>query len=160
MEASLCSVEEIGRALEPLHEFWDHWGFEPWAEGPFAGVARRQRFVKDGFLGTIAEYMAWDCIAWRAGTHEEREALWRSIKPLPEIMTQRFLFLVDEPWTKRRVQSFSWGFKGYAEFYAYRPSPEGGIGGTGVKDLADLVDMGVRFSETGRAAKAEVEQAM
>lgn len=139
--------------LAPLDRFWDHWGFEPWSLGPFTGVAREQRFVKDGFLGPIAEYRAWDCVVWDAGTEEDREDLWRAVRPLPEIMTQRFVFLLENPWMERRIRSFSLGFRGYVEFYAYRPDGAGGSGTPGVKDLTDLVDMGVRFSITGNAAK-------
>ena len=147
------TLEEIGRILAPLDDFWDHWGFEPCSMGPFAGVSRRQRFIKDGFLGPIAEYRAWECILWDSGSEEDREILWKTVKPIPEVMTQRFVFLVENPWTMRRIRAFAFGFKGYLEFYAYRPLPEGGIGCTGVKDLTDLVDMGIRLSTTGHAAK-------
>ena len=153
MEQIPYTAYQVGRILEPLCEFWEHWGFEPWEYGPFAGVARRQRFVKDGFLGKIAEYRAWDYIIWCSGKAEDRETLWESITPIPEILTQRFLFLLDEPWTKRRIKSFFLGFKGYAEFHAYRPLPGGGIGCGDVKDLTDLVEMGIRLNETGHAAK-------
>lgn len=154
MERIPYTIEQIGRILEPLDDFWEHWGFEPWEHGPFAGVSRRQRFVKDGFLGKIAEYHAWECIVWQAGTAGERETLWNTISPLPEILTQRYLFLLDEPWTKRRIKSFFLGFKGYAEFYAYRPLPDGGFGCNDAKDLTELVAMGIRLSETGHAAKS------
>ena len=145
-------IAAIGRILEPLDDFWEHWGFEPWDKGPFTGVSRLQRFVKDGFLGPIAEYRAWDCIVWGSATAEDREILWKTLRPLPEIMTQRFVFLVDKPWAARRIRSFSLGFKGYAEFYAYRPTRDGGEGCMDVQDLTGLVDMGIRLSKTGHAA--------
>lgn len=153
MDAVPQTLDAIGRILEPLDAFWDHWGFEPWSRGPFIGVARRQRFIKDGFLGPIAEYRAWDCIVWASGTGEDREKLWRSLRPRPEVMTQRFVFLVENPWTERRIRSFLLGFRGYAEFYAYRPAPDGGRGCTDAKDLTTLVDMGIRLSLTGHAAR-------
>lgn len=147
------SIEETGRILESLDDFWAHWGFEPWRAEPFAGVSRVQRFVKDGFLGPIAEYGAWDCIVWASGTEEDRERLWKSIRPLPEIMTQRFVFLLDRPWAGRRIRSFTLGFKGYAEFYAYRPNCFGEPGRAEVKDLTALVDMGLSLGGADRAAR-------
>lgn len=145
-------VEEIGRLLASLDEFWEHWGFKPWSMGPFSGVSRVQRFVKEGILGPVAEYQAWDCIVWGSGTEEDRENLWKTLRPLEEIMTQRFVFIVPEPWDDRRIKSFFAGFKGYVEFYAYFPRPEGGLGTKEVKDLTGLVDMGIRLSKTGHAA--------
>lgn len=145
------SPEEIGRILEPLDDFWRHWGFESWEMGPLTGVSRRQHFIKDGFLARIAEYQAWDYIVWDSGTEEDRENLWRTMRPLDDVMTQRFLFIVAEPWTTRRIRSFYAGLKGYAEFYAYLPTGDGGRGATEVKDLTGLVDMGIRLGMTGHA---------
>ncbi len=144
------SPEEIGRVLASLADFWRHWGFEPWKTGPFTGVSRMQHFIKDGFLARIAEYRAWDYIVWEAGTAEDRETLWRGIRPLDDVMTQRFLFIVPEPWAKRRVKSFYAGLKGYLEFYAYLPTGDGGLGAVEIKDLTGLVDMGIRLGMTGQ----------
>lgn len=144
------SVDEIGGILRSLGEFWRHWGFEPWEQGPLAGVSRTQRFIKDGILGPVAEYKAWDCIVWDSGTEEDREQLWKTIRPCPDTMTQRFVFLVDAPWTRRRIRSFALGFKGYVEFYAYLPTQAGGLGCMDVKDLTGLVDMGMRLGKTER----------
>ncbi len=119
-----------------LGAFWDHWGFAPWRHGAFEGVARTQRFVKDGFLGKIAEYHAWDCIVWRCGTAAEREALWSSLRPVPDVMTQRFLFLLEDPWPGRRIRSFWLGVRGFAEFFACRPELEAD---TEPRDLTGLV---------------------
>jgi len=117
--------DDLAEFLAGQVPFWHHWGFKPWSEGPLAGVSRRQRFVKDGFLGPIAEYGAWDYIVWAYGREEDRGRLWKSLNPLPEIMTQRFLFVLPNPWPERRIRSFCLGFKGYAEFYAYWPgSPQ------------------------------------
>ena len=151
MENSLLPLDAVSRALEPVDGFWEHWGFSPWSRGNLAGVCRDQRFVKDGFLGKIAEYRAWDCIVWEAGSEEERDELWKRAAPMPEVMTQRFVFLVDDPWPERRIRSFSFGFKGFVEFYAYRPTFEGGRSHKGAKDLTGLVDMALRFSLTGKA---------
>jgi hypothetical protein len=127
-------------ALRELREFWEHWGFVPWDSPPFAGVSRLQRFVKNGILGRIAEFQAMDYIVLEGGTEEEREKLWRKRGPLPEIMTQRFLFLLENPWPERRIRSFALGFKGYLEFYSYRP---GGEGNFKARDLTGLVDLGL-----------------
>ena len=132
---------EPGKVFPALTGFWEHWGFVSWENGPFAGVARKQRFVKDGILGGVAEYHAWDYILWSPGTEAQREMLWRSLSPLPDVMTQRFLFLLDSPWPKRRIRSFWLGIKGFVEFYAYRP-------GSGAhddpKDLTGLVQLAMR----------------
>ena len=146
-------LDLIGNHLARIDDFWDHWGFEPWRQGALFGVSRMQRFVKDGFLGLIAQYQAWDCIVWQPGTGEDRKSLWDSMRPLEDVMTQRFLFLMEDPWPERRIKSFVLGFKGYVEFYAYRPTPDGGTSAKEVKDLADLVDMGLRLALTGHAAK-------
>jgi hypothetical protein len=95
-------------------------------------VARKQRFTKDGILGGVAEYHAWDYILWSTGSAAEREQLWRSLAPLPDVMTQRFLFLLDTPWPTRRIRSFWLGARGYVEFYAYWP---------GVSPREDPVDL-------------------
>lgn len=153
MEKMPHAVVDVGPMLEPLSEFWEHWGFEPWSFGNLAGASRLQRFVKDGFLGCIAEYRAWDCIVWNSGTEEDRETLWRSLKPMPEVMTQRFVFLSDAPWPKRRIRSFFLGFRGYAEFYAHNPLQPDGVASINAKDLTELVHMGIRFSVSGNAAK-------
>lgn len=144
------SLKTLRNVLAPLDDFWRHWGFAPWNMGPFTGVSRMQHFVKDGFLARIAEYRAWDYIIWDSGTEKDRENLWRTIRPLEDVMTQRFLFLVAEPWTIRRIKSFYAGLRGYAEFYAYLPTADGGLGSTEIKDLTGLIDMGLRLGLTRR----------
>jgi len=129
-------------ALGGLHDFWAHWGFEPWSESPFIGVSRRQRFVKSGLLGKVAEFYAWDGIVWVSATDEERAGLWYSRKAMPDIITQRFLFLLENPWAERRIRSFLLGFRGYVEFYAYYP---GSNFHPRVKDLTGLVDLGMNL---------------
>ena len=118
------NADRLPEALSRMTAFWDHLGFEPWNYGKLSGVVRRQRFVKGGFLGPIAEYGAWDHIVWQAGAAEDRENLWRSLVPRPEVMTQRFLFLRPEAQPGRRIKSFWPGFRGYAEFYEYWPGAE------------------------------------
>ena len=89
-------------------------------------------------MGPVAEYSAWEAIVWAPGTTEERENLWRSCVPLPDTITQRFLFLLENPWTKRRIRSFALGFRGFLEFYAYWP---GADSHPKVRDLTGLVDL-------------------
>lgn len=139
---------ELIETLEARADLWAYWGFEPWRSGSLRGVFRRQHFVKDGFLGKIAEYGAWDYIVWRAGGEAERQTLWNTVRPVAEIMTQRFLFVLPEPWPGRRVKSFWLGFKGYVEFFAYWP-----LAGPAAKevppDLSGLVDLALKPPRAG-----------
>ena len=146
------SLAAIRHCLASLDGFWEHWGFELWKQDSFVGVSRRQRFVKKGLLGPIAEYQALDYIVWESGSGEDRENFWNRLRPMENIMTQRFLFLVEIPWDRRRIKSFFAGLKGYAEFYAYLPTKDGGLGTKDIPDLTALVDMGIRLSVTGQAA--------
>lgn len=130
--------------LAGLNEFWGYWGFDPWSDGVLAGAVRRQRFVKDGFLGPIAEYGALDYIVWSCGDERDRAGLWRDVKPLPEVMTQRFLFLLPEPWPERRIRSFLFGFRGYVEFYAYWPVSQSPPNKNLPRDLTGLIDLALQ----------------
>lgn len=140
--SSLHCDTALGQQLAKHHDFWEYWGFVPWQQGPFVGVSRQQRFVKGGLLGTIAEYAGWDAIVWNVGTQEERDALWQTAKPIPDIMTQRYVFLVENPWPGRKIRSFAWGFRGYFEFYAYWPTFPAQ---RKVRDLTGLVDLALRI---------------
>jgi len=131
-------MEKIAQSLLSRKDFWKYWGFTPWEQPPFSGVCREQHFVKKGFLGPMAEFHAWEAIIWDTGTQPERESLWRSINPRPDVLTQRFLFLLDEPWKERRVRSFWLGLKGYVEFFACKP---GCTPHSKVQDLAGLVEL-------------------
>lgn len=153
-------ADDPAAQLSGLTEFWQYWGFKPWKQGPFEGVARMQHFVKDSFLGHIAEYNAWDYIIWTPGSAEEREELWNSLKPLSNAMTQRYLFLLENPWTKRRARSFYLGFKGYAEFYAYWPEPwehpdDPVSSQVEPQDLTGLVRLGMRQGVRREASERE-----
>lgn len=134
---------QLPAGLADLAGFWEHWGFEPWRQGPFAGVSRRQRFVKSGLLGPVAEYEAWEAVVWQSGSQEERQRLWRGLAPRPNIMTQRFLFLLAEPSAERKIRSFCLGFRGYVEFYFYWP---GRAGNPKAADLTGLVDLALKIA--------------
>lgn len=138
--------------LGGLQNFWNHWGFTLWSLPPFAGVCRVQRFIKNGFLGKIAEYQAWEAIVWQCGSQDARNLLWKNSKPMPEVLTQRFLFLVPDPWPERRIRSFFFGLRGYLEFYAYDPRPfppdcRTCMGHPKVQDLTGLVDLAVGLEQ-------------
>ena len=131
-------MEHIVHCLSTRHSFWEYWGFTRWERPPFHGVCREQHFIKKGFLGPMAEYHAWEAIIWQTGSESDREALWRSVSHRPDVMTQRFLFLLNEPWQERRVRSFWFGFRGYVEFYACKP---GDRAHDKAQDLAGLVEL-------------------
>lgn len=142
MSKAAINSGELAKTLAGQDAFWEHWGFEPWSNGILTGVTRRQRFIKDGFLGPIAEYGAWDYIIWDCGSEEDRTYLWKNLKSQPEVMTQRFLFVLPKPWRERRIRSFWLGFRGYIEYYAYWPdSPPNKELPT---DLTGLVDLALR----------------
>jgi hypothetical protein len=61
---------------------------------------------------------------------------------MPDIISQRFLFLLESPWTERRIRSFTLGLRGYVEFYAYYP---GSDFHPRAKDLTGLVDLGMNL---------------
>ena len=123
-------------------DFWQYWGFEPWRKNNLAGVFRRQHFLKSGLLGTVAEFYAHDIIIWETGLIEDRKKLWQESAPLPELITQRFLFLAPTPpMPPRRLRSFCLGLKGFLEFFAYSP-PQ--THHKLINDLVDLVDLAIK----------------
>lgn len=121
---------------------WSYWGFEPWNLGELSGVRRRVAFVKPALIGEVARYYAVDTIVWTAGSDASRENLWSSTHPVEDVMTQRFLFLIDREAPLFRIQSFMLGFKGYKEFHTYWP---GGKWNRRIKDLAPLVDKAIEI---------------
>lgn len=131
-------MEKIAQCLISRKDFWKYWGFTPWERPPFSGVCREQHFAKKGFLRPMAEFSAWEAIIWDAGTEPDRESLWRSVAPRPDVLIQRFLFLLEDPWQERRVRSFWLGLKGYVEFFACKP---GNAAHAKVQDLAGLVEL-------------------
>ncbi|MDR1359614.1 MAG: hypothetical protein LBJ82_01420 [Deltaproteobacteria bacterium] len=152
---AFCDSASLPALLAAAPGFWEHWGFVPWAEGQLSGVSREQHLIKDGFLGRIAEYRAFDCIIWNVGTARDRESLWRGLAPLPEVMTQRFLFLKDDPAPRRRVRSFWGGIRGFAEFYSFWP---GAAKENAPRDLSGLVLLALKMEHKGAldaAARAD-----
>lgn len=140
--------QQLVERLEATPALWTHWGFESWSQGPLTGVFRRQLFIKGGILGRIAEYGARDYIIWHCGSPEDREQLWRNLKPLPEIMTQRVLFVRRDERPARRIKSFWFGFRGYLEFFSYWPGDDLKIN-PAPADLTGLVELALNVKEKG-----------
>jgi hypothetical protein len=130
--------------LSESMEMWTYLGFEPWEHrgtaadstaGFMKGAARKITLVKSSVVGIVAKYYVWDYVVW---SHQNAvEYLLKEWKPLPDVMTQRFL-LVGSPSPRRKVKSYWLGFRGFLEIYSYVP---GGGYHARVKDLIPPVDM-------------------
>jgi hypothetical protein len=119
-------------------EMWGYLGFEPWTHREMKGVARRITMVKGSLMLPIAKYYAWDYIVWRHRDNLDIDYVMREWKPVPDVVTQRFLFIGGPLSQKRRVKSFLLGLKGFLEIYFYTP---GGGCHSKVRDLIPAVDM-------------------
>ena len=126
---------------------WHYWGFEEWNRDGLVGVTRRVRFVKRALLGEVACYFAEDTIIWKCGDEKNRETLWRSLAPKTDVVSQRFMFLLDLPEPMRRIRSFLFGLRGFAEYHSYWP---GGCYDVRLKDLAPLTDQAVALYREGK----------
>ena len=117
-------------------EMWTYLGFEPWEHrGIMKGASRRITLVKSSVVGVIAKYYVWDYVVW---SHQNAaDYLLREWKPLPDVMTQRFL-LVGSPSPRRKIKGYWLGFKGFLEIYSYIP---GGDYHSRIKDLIPPIDM-------------------
>lgn len=123
-------------------EMWTYLGFEPWrhsGKGLFAmeGLSRKITMIKSSLLGPVAKYYAWDYIVWKHRGDEDVQYVMKDWKPMPDVMTQRFLF-IGVPSRKRRAKGFWLGFKGFLEIYSYIP---GEAPHPKVKDLIPPVDL-------------------
>ena len=117
----------LADVLSSCEDFWGHWGFRPWKRFTMQGVVRQQRLVKRTMFGKIAEIQSWDYIIWQAGTNQERKDFWTDLRPATDVSNQRYLFLLPEPWKRRRVKAFLWGALGFAEFHAFWPYHHPGL---------------------------------
>ncbi len=134
-------------------ELWHYWGFEEWNWNGLTGVTRRVRFVKGALLGEVARYFAEDTIIWNCGDEYNRELLWRSLCPKEDVVSQRFMFLLDRPKPLRQIRSFLFGLRGFAEYHSYWP---GGCYDVRLKDLAPLVDKALcLYKENSNIAVSE-----
>lgn len=135
-------MDSLAKIMEQDMGLWSYWGFEPWNLDSMSGVKRKVAFVKPALLGEVARYYAVDTIVWNLPTEVARENLWSSMKPLEDVMTQRFLFLIDQEPPLHRIKSFLFGFKGYKEFHSYWP---GRRCHKRLNDLAPLVDKAIEL---------------
>lgn len=126
--------------LSECKAMWSHLRFDPWQHRGMAGVARRITMTKTSLLGPVARYYAWDYIVWKHDGETDVEYLMKEWKPMPDVMTQRFL-LIGSDLKGRKARSFLLGFQGFLEVYGYLP-------GRGchkkVADLIPAVDLGLR----------------
>ncbi|ADE57570.1 MULTISPECIES: hypothetical protein [Aminobacterium] len=123
--------------LDKSMDLWTYWGFEPWSYKQMKGVSRKITFVKDSFLGEVGRYYAYDYVVWAHQGVRDAADIFSTWKPLPDVMTQRFLFIEQIPTFKKKVKTFFWGFRGFLEVYSYVP---GAVWDPKIKDLAPLVN--------------------
>lgn len=142
-------MDSLAKIMECDMGLWDYWGFKPWNLGAMAGVRRKIAFVKPALLGEVARYYAVDTIVWSPASEAAREHLWSSTRPVEDVMTQRFLFLIDQNPPLHSIKSFLFGFKGYKEFHSYWPGRQYP---KRLNDLAPLVDKAIALhKETGKS---------
>ncbi|MDR1873957.1 MAG: hypothetical protein LBQ90_02935 [Synergistaceae bacterium] len=128
-------------------EMWTYLGFEPWAQGDMRGVARQITMVKGSLMLPIAKYYAWDYIVWRYRDKTDVDRVMREWRPLPDVVTQRFLFIGGPSSKKRLAKSFWLGLRGFLEVYFYTP---GGDCHPKVRDLIPAVNMAWERKGTGK----------
>ncbi|HCA40445.1 MAG TPA: hypothetical protein DEP01_02340 [Aminobacterium sp.] len=129
----MVDLSIIGKASD----LWTYWGFESWSFDHMQGVSRRVTFVKDSILGEIGRYYAYDFVIWIHNGCTDAEYIFANWEPLPDVMTQRFVFLEPFPSFDKKIKTFFWGFKGYLELYSYTPLAPWN---SKIKDLAPLVN--------------------
>ncbi len=117
-------------------ELWSQWRFEAWSRGGLHGLFRRASFIKAGLLGEVARYYADDYIVL-AGSGDAMAQLMAEARPERDLMVQRYVLIDPQGSFEWRKKAFWMGFKGFAEFYRYRP---GGKGCRTIKDLTPLID--------------------
>ncbi|HOZ47842.1 MAG TPA: hypothetical protein PLO37_01580 [Candidatus Hydrogenedentes bacterium] len=137
MFEAVSDYSELARAMS----LFEHWGFQPWAEDALAGVKRRVTFSKGGLLGEVARYYADDYIVWRHDGAADMDGVFRTRRPLPDVMLHRFVFVVDKVERPVRKRSFLLGLKGYIEVHQYAI---GNAKSRRLRDLAPLIDQGWR----------------
>ncbi len=121
-------------ALDPV--LWRELGFERWEWQGMKGVHRHVTFRKEGVLGEVASYFAEDYLVWTHRGRDDEELLLSCWRPIPGVISHRFLFL-DEVTAPRRSKGFCLGLRGWVEVQRYRP---GERPHRKFRDLAWLVD--------------------
>ena len=130
--------------LQKMDAFWDYAGFKPWQGHGMEGVYRRVTFVKDGFLGKVAEFFSDDYILWSHRGVQDEERILKQWKAETDVMKHRFLLLSAESAKSPRSKSLWLGLGGFVEVLRYRagsPVP------AKFRDLAFLVDKGLEYAE-------------
>lgn len=125
--------------LSRCDEMWRYLGFEPWEGLGMQGVSRKITLVKDSLMGPVAKYYAWDYIVWTYRGDPDIERLFKEWKPLPDVVTQRFIFVGTEK-PRRRAKMFWLGLKGFLELYGYVPGKDYH---PKIKDLVPPIDKGL-----------------
>lgn len=128
--------------LGAYKEMWAYLRFDPWEHQGMSGVARKITMTKTSLLGPVARYYAWDYIVWRHDGDATVTYLMREWKPMPDVMSQRFL-LVGSGLKGRKARSFRLGFQGFLEIYGYLPGTEYH---KKVADLIPAVDLALKGS--------------
>lgn len=133
-------------ALKDMQHYWEYVGFTFWQGQGMEGVYRRGTFVKDGFLGKVAEFHSDDYIIWKHRGRQDEELIYNQWKAETDVMKHRFLLLSEEAGQALRTKSLWLGFGGFVEVMRYRvgsPVP------TKFKDLVFLVDKGLEYAAKG-----------
>ena len=141
-------MSDFSRLAQKM-DMWAYLGFEPWEhrtpQGVMRGVNRRITLMKSSVLGPIGKYYAWDYVVWLHRDAADIEYLLREWRLLPEVVTQRFVFVgADRP--ARKVKGFWMGLRGVLEIYAYAPetpgeSPKSARYHSKIKDLVPPIDL-------------------
>lgn len=129
----MIDFSQLGQAAS----FWNAWGFEPWRLDAMEGVYRRVTVKKGSILGEVARYYADDYIVFRHRGDVDRDWVYRTWRPAPDVMVHRFVFLEASAAARRTTRSFWLGFRGYVEVYQYTVKS---TASARIRDLAPLID--------------------
>lgn len=132
--------------LKNMQSYWEYIGFSFWQARGMEGVHRRSTFVKDGFLGKVAEFHSDDYIVWTHRGAPDEEKILKEWKAETDVMKHRFLLLSADSGCSPSTKSLWFGFGGYVEVLRYRvgaPVP------AKFKDLVFLVDKGLEYAAKG-----------
>lgn len=138
--------------LKDMRRYWEYVGFTFWRKQGMEGVYRRGTFVKDGFLGKVAEFHSDDYIIWKHRGRQDEDLIFNHWKAETDVMKHRFLFLSEEAGQALRSKSLWLGFGGFVEVMRYRagsPVP------AKFKDLVFFVDKGLEYAAKGVGLEEE-----
>ena len=131
--------------LAAKEDMWTYLGFEPWEQGTMQGVSRKITMVKDSLLGPVAKYYALDYVVWAHQGLRDIDYVMREWLPLPDVVTQRFLFVGGPTGGRRKARSYWLGLKGFLEGYSYTP---GENCHARIKDLTPPIDLAWNEDDT------------